>query len=152
MRIIVTLTGERCGRLRRVAQLNRSLDRVSFSIQELVMKTFISLMFAASTLLWSGCCSTHQTTPTTDQHRMTHEELVDEAIEQLKKNNISKDMLGNPVVRDAAVVYFTIQADSTSKPDSNGALVLDIQTGEQISARFSSDPLLKEYVEPLSRN
>jgi hypothetical protein len=71
---------------------------------------------------------------------MTHEELIEKAIEQLKNNKVTKDMLESPHVRDAAVVYFKI------RPSSNCMLVLDRQTGERITAHFGSDPLLKEYM------
>ena len=71
---------------------------------------------------------------------MTHEELVQSAIEQLKRNKVTPDMIESPHVRDAAVVYFKI------RPHSNCMLVLDSQTGEQITGHFSNDPLLLEYV------
>jgi hypothetical protein len=71
---------------------------------------------------------------------MTHDELIQKAIEQLKDNKVTKEMLESPHVRDAAVVYFKI------RPHSNCMLVLDSQTGEQITGHFSSDPLLREYM------
>jgi hypothetical protein len=71
---------------------------------------------------------------------MTHDKLIQKAIEQLKDNKVTKEMLESPHVRDAAVVYFKI------RPHSNCLLVLDSQTGEQITAHFTSDPLLKEYM------
>jgi hypothetical protein len=71
---------------------------------------------------------------------MTHEELVQKAIEQLKNNKVTQDMLESPHVRDATVIYFKI------RPNSNCMLVLDSQTGEQITAQFGNDPFLKEYM------
>jgi hypothetical protein len=111
------------------------------------MKKLIALTLATSTLFWSGCCSTNQASSTTGQHRLTQEELVNKAIGHLKNDNkITKDMLESPVVRDAAAVYFLIRADPRKAPGSNCALVLDSQTGEEISGQFSGkDALLKEY-------
>lgn len=72
---------------------------------------------------------------------MSHEELIQTAIKQLKENNkLQEHMLESPRVRDAAVVYFKI------RPDSNVMLVLDSQTGEGITAHFSPDPFLIEHM------
>ncbi len=73
---------------------------------------------------------------------MTHEELVQKAIEQLKENNkIPSNVLESPHVRDAAVVYFKFR-----RSDTNCMLVLDSQTGELITAHFGPEPLLREYM------
>jgi len=71
---------------------------------------------------------------------MTNEQLIERAIEQLKDNKVRKDMLESPRVRPAAVVYFKIH------PNQNVMLVLDKESGEQITAYFGSDPFLKEYM------
>lgn len=70
---------------------------------------------------------------------MTHDELIQKAVEQLKSNKLTRDMLADPQVRDAVVVYFKI------RPHSNCMLTLDSKTGEQINAYFTPDPLLLEY-------
>ena len=82
--------------------------------------------------LWFGGVGRHQT--------MTHNALIQQAIGQLAENKVGKDMLEDPHIRDAAVVYFKI------RPDSNCMVVLDSRSGEQISAQFSDKPFLKEYM------
>ncbi len=70
---------------------------------------------------------------------MTHEELIQIAIEQLKDNKVTREMIADPIVRDAAVVYFKI------KPHANLKLTLDSKTGEQIEYLYTQDTLLPEY-------
>ena len=72
---------------------------------------------------------------------MTRDELIQRAMEQLKGNNVTCGMLADPQVRDAAVVYFKI------RPHSNCMLILDSQTGDRISGHFTTNPLLREYVD-----
>ena len=72
---------------------------------------------------------------------VTHEELIQIAIGRLAaRNKVAQDKLADPQVRDAAVVYFKI------RPHSNCMLVLDSQTGEQITAHFGPDPFLQKYM------
>ena len=72
---------------------------------------------------------------------MTHDELIQKAIEHLKANKVTEEMLSDPQVREAAVLYFKI------RPHSNCKLTLDSKTGEQIDAYFTPDPLLREYMD-----
>jgi hypothetical protein len=87
--------------------------------------------------LWFVGVGSHQTaTPT-----MTHDALTQQAIGQLvAQNKVGKDKLENPQVRDATVIYFKI------RPDSNVRMVYDSHSGDQISADFSDQMFLKEYL------
>lgn len=70
---------------------------------------------------------------------MTHDELIQKAIEQPRANKFPPEMLLDPRICEAAVVYFKI------RPHSNCMLTLDSKTGEQIGAYFTTDPLLREH-------
>jgi hypothetical protein len=72
---------------------------------------------------------------------MTDDELIQKAIEQLKRNKVEKGMLESPLVHDAAVVYFKIRSGSNI---SYVMMVLDRQTGEQLNATFGPNPFLKQ--------
>jgi hypothetical protein len=76
---------------------------------------------------------------------MTDDELIQKAIEHLKPNKVTEEMLSDPQVREAAVVYFKI------RPHLNCMLTLDSGTGEQISKYFTPDPLLREYMDHCRR-
>jgi hypothetical protein len=73
---------------------------------------------------------------------MTHDEIIQKAIEHLKENKVTKEMLDSPRVRERTVafVWFKISGHS------NCRLMLDSQTGELLGRQFSSDPFLEEYM------
>ncbi len=72
---------------------------------------------------------------------MTHNELIQKAIEHLKNNKVEKDMLESPLVHDATVVYFKIKSKTGSY--SYVMMLLDSQTGEQLNANFGPRPFLR---------
>jgi len=74
---------------------------------------------------------------------MTKDELIQKAIECLKKNKVEKDMLESPRVHEATAVYFKMK-DQPSSPDSYIMMLLDSQTGEQLSTHFAPDPFLHQ--------
>jgi hypothetical protein len=72
---------------------------------------------------------------------MTHDELIQKAIEHLKSNKVTKEMLESPRVleRTVAFVLFKISGHS------NCRLLLDSQTGELLSSEFSQDAFSEDY-------
>jgi hypothetical protein len=60
---------------------------------------------------------------------MTNEEIIAKAWEHAKVIGMRHELLHDPSVRDAAIVYF-----QTQKPDEKVEMVLDSKTGEFIGA------------------
>ena len=73
---------------------------------------------------------------------MTHDEIIQKAIEHLKENKVTKEMLDSPRVRERTVAFVWFKISE----HSNCRLMLDSQTGELLSREFSSDPFLEEYI------
>ena len=73
---------------------------------------------------------------------MTHDELIQKAIEHLKRNKVTKEMLDSPRVRERTVafVWFKISGHS------NCRLMLDSQTGELLSSEFSRYAFSEDHV------
>jgi hypothetical protein len=70
---------------------------------------------------------------------MTHEELIQRAIEHLKENKVTKETLSSPRVREVKVAFIWFKI----RDHSNCRLMLD--TGELLGREFSTEPLLHEY-------
>jgi hypothetical protein len=64
--------------------------------------------------------------------RMTHEELIDKAMEHAKRTGIAVELFQNPRVREAVIVSFTSQHSS-----GKAEFCLDAATGDFISGEFS---------------
>ena len=67
---------------------------------------------------------------------MTHEELIEKAIAEAKQAGITEELL-RPKVREAALVYF-----DTRGPDGRYEVIVDLHTGEFISATLSHTGLI----------
>ena len=73
---------------------------------------------------------------------MTKDELIQKAIERLKENKVTQEMLSEPHVRERTVAYVWFKM----RGHSNCQLMFDTQTGELLGRMFTTDALLPEYV------
>jgi hypothetical protein len=73
---------------------------------------------------------------------MTKDELIQKAIECLKENKVTKEMLSEAHVRERTVAYVWFKM----RGHSNCQIMFDTQTGELLGRLFSPDAFLPEYV------
>src|ERR1039458_10843437 len=73
---------------------------------------------------------------------MTHDEIIQKAIEHLKENKVTKEMLDSPHVRERTVAFVLFKISG----HSNCRLMLDSQTGELLSSEFSRYAFSEDYV------
>ena len=73
---------------------------------------------------------------------MTKDELIQKAIEHLKENKVTKEMLADPHVRERRVAFVWFKMHG----HQNCQILLDSQTGELLGQQFGPDPFLLEYV------
>lgn len=73
---------------------------------------------------------------------MTKDELIQKAIERLKENKVTKEMLSEPHVRVRTIAYVWFKM----RGHRNCQLMFDAQTGELLGQMFTTDALLPEYL------